>query len=387
MDISVTHLNRRMALQIPAEFPLGLVFVVGEVEVDSTLVNEDGLREFYLLEEDHLLLCRLSPRVAEEISLQKGDLIRAGGHVAFDPTRARYCLLARDVELLREYEPSGSPPGERIVVSHHSPDPDLSPAALPLWVKELAPPEIQEEWAARRVAEASATLAIAGEAISSEEAEPAAVAVESWQEFGDGDVSLAYTTDEPALAELSDELIDFLSEAIDSSDVIEITPAILAELSPPETPPPPPVEEPAPVVLAPDPERAYAAQDASIEEFLSALEAAISADEARLEQQELDIESKNGQTAPDSLAHPAADPQPDPVQLDQTITAAPVEREEPLDPPQEQPLEKPAPRRSRRQSKILPWFILFLVILAAVLLFAIFIVLVIGSGLIPSIAV
>ena len=44
MDISVSHLNRRMALQIPAEFPLGLVFVVGEVEVDSTLVNEDGLR-------------------------------------------------------------------------------------------------------------------------------------------------------------------------------------------------------------------------------------------------------------------------------------------------------------------------------------------------------
>ena len=388
MDISVSQLNRRMALQLPAEFPLGLVFVVGEVEVDSTLVNEDGLREFFLLEEDHHLLCRLSSRVAEEISLQKGDLIRAGGHIAFDPARARYCLLARDVELLREYEPSGSLLGDIIAVSHQIPDPDLAPAALPQWVKDLAPPEVQEEWAARRIAEVGAALAVAGKEIVPDDPEPApaATAVESWQEFADGDVILAYSTEEPALAELSDELIDFLSEAIDSNDVIELTPAILAELSPPDPPPPPPVEEPAPAALAPDPERAYAAQDASIEEFLSALEAAISADETGLDQQDLDLESKNGQTVPDSPANSVADSQPDKVQLDQTIPVAPVEGEERDDPPQEQTPAKPEPRRKRQQSKVLPLFIVLLVIVAAVLLFAILVVLLIGAGLIPSIA-
>jgi hypothetical protein len=400
MDISVSHLNRRMALQIPAEFPLGLVFVVGVVEVDSALVNTDDLREFYLLEEDHHLLCRLSSRAAEGISLKEGDLIRAGGHIAFDQARARYCLLARDVELLSDYEPSGSPVGELIVVSHQIPDPDLAPAPLPQWVKELAPPEVQEEWAARNIAAASVALVAARESITPDEVEPAAaaLAVESWQGFGDGEVNLTYITEEPALAELSDELIDFLSEAIDSNDVVELTPAILAELSPPDPLEPSPVEDPAPAALASDPERAYAAQEASIEEFLSALEAAILADESGSTQQDLDLESKNGQTAsdslsqsPDSLSQTAADSvtdsQSDPLQQDQTTPVPPAEPEEVLDLPQEQPPVKSEPGRARQKSKVLPWFILLLAILAAVLLFAIFAVLLIGAGLIPSVAI
>jgi len=418
MDISVSHLNRRMASQLPAEFALGLVFVVGEVEVDSTLVNNDGLREFFLLEEDHHLLCRLSSPAAEEISLQKGDLIRARGHIVFDPARARYCLMARDVELLSDYPPSDSPEAELIAVTHQI-VPDPAPAPLPQWVQELAPPEVQEEWVARNMAAASVALAAAGDSLTPDEAEPAAaaLAVESWQEFGDSDVSLTFTTEEPALAELSDELIDFLSEAIDSNDVVELTPAIIAELWPPVPPAPTPVEEPEPAALAPDPERAYSAQDASIEEFLSALEAAISADESGIVQQDLDLESSNGQTAPDSpsqspdspsqspdspsqspdspaqspdsLSQTAADAvpdsQPNPLQLDQTISVPPEEPEEALDLAQEQPSLKPQPGRPRHQANVLPWFILILVILAALLFIAIFVVLLFGADLIPSV--
>jgi hypothetical protein len=159
-----------------------------------------------------------------------------------------------------------------------------------------------------------------------------------------------------------------------------------------------PADDPAPAALAPDPERAFAAQDASIEEFLSALEAAISADEAGTVQQDLDLESRNGQTAPDSpsqshdsLSQTAADAvpdsQPDPVQLDQTIPVPPAEPEAALDLPQDQPPVKSEPGRARQQSDVLPWFIVFLAILAALLLFAIFVVLLIGAGLIPLVAI
>jgi hypothetical protein len=225
-----------------------------------------------------------------------------------------------------------------------------------------------------------------------------AQAMDNWQEFGDSGVNLSYTTEEPALAELSDELIDFLSSAIDSNDVVELTPEILAELLPADEPAPLPLEEPARVILAPDPERAFAAQDASIEEFLSSLEAAISADKADLEQQVPDLESKNGQTAitsptqseakavADFAATEVDDSQPDPVQPDRAIPIVSLEPEKPHEPLQEQPVGEPKTGQSRQQSNMLTWLIVFLVIVAAALLFAILVVLVIGSDLIQSIA-
>ena len=39
MDISVSRLNNRLALQLPTELPLGLVFVVGTVE-NITWIND-----------------------------------------------------------------------------------------------------------------------------------------------------------------------------------------------------------------------------------------------------------------------------------------------------------------------------------------------------------
>lgn len=384
MDISVIHLNRRMALQLPAEFPLGLVFVVGNVQIDGKLASGDSLQEFYLLEDDHRLLCRLSERAAEEISLNNGDLIRAGGHLAFDAATARYCLLARDIELLREYEPPSSTLGEIVAISRQKPVDDLAPAVLPLWVRELAPTEIQEEWAARRLAEAGAILITSSEPLASEEDEatpmvPPAVAVESWQEFVAGDVSLTYSTVDPALAELSDDLIDFLSEAIDSSDVIELTPAVLAEFAEPEPLAPDEVEETPQLTTPPDPKEAFAAQESSIEEFLIALETAISADEARSQQPAPAIESKNGQSSAELVSESVVET----VAVEPPPPVEPVEQPVPGTLPQEKTAPKRQPKKRKKTSNSVPWFIVLLVIFAALFLFAIFVVLAINAGFLP----
>ena len=50
MDISVSRLNKRMALQLPAEFPLGLVFVVGEVKNLSYYGDGVTVSDFYIEE-------------------------------------------------------------------------------------------------------------------------------------------------------------------------------------------------------------------------------------------------------------------------------------------------------------------------------------------------
>ncbi len=413
MDISVRHLNRRMALQIPTEFPLGLVYVMGEVAIDSTVATGDTWREFYLREKDHQILCRISSRLAEEISIETGDLVRAGGQIIFDPGQARYLLLSGDLEILNRDEPVSESLSEQTTDSQESLVPDEVPAPLPQWVKELAPPEVQEEWVARRMATRAIAVAAVGEDTTMDEPEPAALAIESWQGFGDVDDSLAYTTEEPALSEFSDELIAFLSEAIDSNEVIELTPAILADLSPdgPLATSVPPVEAKVPAPLAPDPERAYAAQDASIEQFLSALEAAIATDEAREERQKPDLESRNGQAAPaetaspdmlvqevpdppvqdlpDSQAGTAADSLPetqtDLVQKEQNLSVDPGTENKSPENSLEQPPGEPVVKRSRRKRSVLSWFIILLIILAVVLLFAVVAVLVIDSGLIPFI--
>jgi hypothetical protein len=55
MDITVSRLNKRMALQLPAEFSLGLVFVVGTVRLAGAGNGDERLREFQLTEGDHNL--------------------------------------------------------------------------------------------------------------------------------------------------------------------------------------------------------------------------------------------------------------------------------------------------------------------------------------------
>jgi hypothetical protein len=206
-----------MALQLPAEFPLGLVFVVGKVERLGTAENGRGPREFILSESGHNLRCHLSERTASEVNLNDGDLVRAGGHLAFDPSMAGYYLLARDVEVLEEYQPVTNlladvtkDTSEVIAAT------TLAPATLPPWVEELAPPEIRAELERQRA----------------KAVEPISDPADGWEVFVEAEAGMNYLAEEPALAGLSDDLIDFLSEAMDSTEDVELTPELLAEFSP-----------------------------------------------------------------------------------------------------------------------------------------------------------
>ncbi len=161
MDISVSHLNHRLALQTPTQLPLGLVFVQGHVanltleEEPKTVRGTSFPVALDLLEGNCSIRCRLSARVASEISVQDGDRIRAGGHLIFDTSRAHYELLARDVEVVVEDKPI-SPDSEyrlgRLAmipvladIKKRSEATRLAQEGLPVWVQRMAPPEIRAE--------------------------------------------------------------------------------------------------------------------------------------------------------------------------------------------------------------------------------------------------
>ncbi|NJN43605.1 MAG: hypothetical protein HC806_01945 [Anaerolineae bacterium] len=103
MDISVSQLNHRLALQLPAELPLGLVFVAGVVrhfEREDELGNGRSLLSTFELEQNgHRLRCKLVQREAERVQLHENMEVRLGGHLTFDPRCAAYYLLARDAEV------------------------------------------------------------------------------------------------------------------------------------------------------------------------------------------------------------------------------------------------------------------------------------------------
>ena len=221
MDISVSRLNERMALQLPAQFPLGLVFVVGTVESPPNSDNGEDGAGFFLIEKEHRLRCLLSTRAAESVKLEVGSEIRAGGHLAFDPTQADYFLFARDIELI---------PLETARVSSlaaiirdfnmRSEAAGLVPAELPDWVKRLAPPEIHED----KPETASQPPETVPDVTPPE--------METIPEPRAGQLGLGH---EVAIAGLSDELLDFLSEAMDSEEDVELTPELVAEYAPPST--------------------------------------------------------------------------------------------------------------------------------------------------------
>ena len=150
MDVSVSHLNNRLALQLPAQLPLGLVFVLGEVE---KFVDEDNGRSiqkrFELVEKEHQVRCVLSERVALEVDVEEGDTIRAGGHLVFDSTRADYYLLVRDVEIVPPQPPlnitSAVARAELEDVRKRAESAKMAQSDLPPWVKKIAPAEFREE--------------------------------------------------------------------------------------------------------------------------------------------------------------------------------------------------------------------------------------------------
>ena len=233
MDISVSRLNKRMALQLPAEFPLGLVFVVGKVRNLSDGSEEGGLPYFYLAENDHMLRCHLSERALQEASINEGDMIRAGGHLAFDIQQADYFLLARDVELLPEHRPSRTTLAPILAdIKKRSQAASLVPAELPDWVQQIAPPEFQR------------TAEPAPEAMEEQNGQPSELPAIEEAETAVETTSAPLADDHPPLPEgLTDDLVAFLSEAMDNPEDVELTQEMVTELAPaiqPEKPLPQP---------------------------------------------------------------------------------------------------------------------------------------------------
>lgn len=227
MDISVSRLNKRMALQLPAEFPLGLVFVVGKVRNLTNADDEGGQPYFYLAENDHMLRCHLSERALEESKLNEGDMIRAGGHLAFDILQADYFLLARDIEVLPEHRPSRTTLAPILAdIKKRSQAANLVPAELPDWVQQIAPPELQE----RNSTAESPT-------ISPSQVEGLATLIEKRPK----PLNSSYPEKAPREG-LTDDLVAFLSEAMDSPDDVELTQDMVADLSPAIKPDLPPAE-------------------------------------------------------------------------------------------------------------------------------------------------
>jgi hypothetical protein len=154
MDVSVSHLNNRLALQLPAQLPLGLVFVLGVVEsLDEKRNARSETPQFDLVESEHQVRCQLSERAAAEVSLVEGMRVRAGGHLVFDPKRVNYYLLVRDVEVVDV--PDSNPLALNPIVErselasvldevrNRADSAKLAEGDMPLWVKRLAPPEFR----------------------------------------------------------------------------------------------------------------------------------------------------------------------------------------------------------------------------------------------------
>lgn len=216
MDISVSRLNHRLALQLPRELPLGLVFVLGRVHNLNQTETGNGDSQptivFDLVEKEHTIRCQLSERAAAETLLEENSLIRAGGHLSFDPMQADYFLLARDVELVLEAEPEPptavSDPPSRLTstglgkvltdVKKRSQAVKDVPSDMPVWVQRMAPAGHKSD------------LPTTGE---------------------EADVSpKTAVSPASALPSLDPKLVDFATKAIESDEDFELTPELLDQL-------------------------------------------------------------------------------------------------------------------------------------------------------------
>lgn len=207
MDISVSRLNGRLASKLPPELPLGLVFVVGKV-------GQVGGNRFVLKEETHCLTCRS----IEAVAFREGDDVRASGHLMFDAERLQYYLLARDVEVVRVEPLTAAGENSRellveneallsalaAVKARAEVAPTEKPAEVPVWVQKLAPPEVQP-------------------LVSDDQDDPAE--------------KVGIHAPAAQQVKLDDGLVSLLSAAMDSEEVLELTPELLApyQVAVPET--------------------------------------------------------------------------------------------------------------------------------------------------------
>lgn len=226
MDISVRHLNNRMALQVPAELPLGLVFIVGRVR--NLRESETGAGEaveqvsFELVDGEHRLRCTLPQSVVHETLLQAGDRVRVSGQLAFDSHAVRYHLFASDLEILSDRSATTPPHDLLADAQERAREADVVPAELPPWVRQLAPPEVQLELG-----------------LVDELPEPQGSQVEDDSEIWEESVSAAPS-------QMPEEMLAFLSGVIDSDEDTELTPEMIAQYLPQKESPARRAEESAP---------------------------------------------------------------------------------------------------------------------------------------------
>jgi hypothetical protein len=198
MDITVSRLNERMALRVPSELPLGLVFIVGQVEAIQPYPPDPDAVTLELVDGNHRLPCELPHQVVDEMQLVGQERVRAGGQLVFDTRDARYHLLARDIEVL---PPLAQSDAEMVVrsteaaVQERNEGPHLAAGELPPWVRQLAPPEVQSEF------NQESQRKPAGDSVQGSQAPP-----------------------------LSPALVDYLSQAIDSDQEIELTSDLVQEV-------------------------------------------------------------------------------------------------------------------------------------------------------------
>jgi hypothetical protein len=138
-------------------------------------------------------------------------MVRVSGQLSFDTHLARYFLLARDLEVVPDISASRTKMAPILAdIKKRADAAALVRPELPPWVKRLAPPEVQAELG---LAEPEQPFVPIAEPARPEELEP-------------GTDLLA------PVGRMSDDMVAFLSEAMDQSDEVELTPEVLAQFFP-----------------------------------------------------------------------------------------------------------------------------------------------------------
>jgi len=166
MDMPINQINTRLFAQLPADPGMGLLFAVGTV---SQIVQASSGKpiQFTLRHHGYALRCKVAPSVESDFDLADGQEVRATGHLSFSAQSARFHLLVRDLELLSltTLPEKTTTPRHILASRERSATPDwlvavqrraqaaapvqLTPADIPLWVQEMAPPEVASPQAQR----------------------------------------------------------------------------------------------------------------------------------------------------------------------------------------------------------------------------------------------
>ncbi|HZD10159.1 MAG TPA: hypothetical protein VE553_02365, partial [Candidatus Binatia bacterium] len=167
----------------------------------------------------------VSKKLAAESLLREGDRIRAGGQLAFDAHAVRYVLLVRHLEVLASRTANETPSSDATAAASAglAPETTLARAPLPAWVLKLAPPEIQHELG--RFSEMGSADASQLQAPAEAAGRGAGTKAPPMRDAENG------MPDDESLAGLPQDMVRFLSQAIDSEEDVELTRDMLASFA------------------------------------------------------------------------------------------------------------------------------------------------------------